>query len=425
MCVLIAFALWSRSGTAVFYSPDTQSYISGAQSLLDYGIFGAPGAPEIIRTPGYPIFLAAFLALGANWEWFAIIAQAVIAGLTVVITYFTARKIASERAAFWGALLLSISPLVTTYSAALLTEILCAFFISLSCFFMVSFLDGRKISFLCLSSIALTCAVFTRPAVLYAVYLVPGFVFIWGIFSKIGVKKAIGVSLLFCLFSLVPVKIWEYRNKAFTGFEGFSAIASMNFYLYNAAATLAHIEGENYYEKADAMSKKYPILNGETLNEMGIEGRAIIANNFSAYIPIHIKGMIMMFAIPGGTDLLRTFNFFPYNVGFLGKVVDNFWEAMRELFRSYAFGMIVALSAFVCLCATYVLAIFGIAKAFSSNFWASFFLLCVAVYMVLISGGPAAHSRFRVPITFIIAIFAGIGPDFAVKKFTKPESKSL
>ena len=49
--------------------PDAAGYIAPARSLLTAGAFlNAEGAPEIVRTPGYPLLIAACQALfGSRW----------------------------------------------------------------------------------------------------------------------------------------------------------------------------------------------------------------------------------------------------------------------------------------------------------------------------------------------------------------------
>jgi hypothetical protein len=54
---------YTRDDTIV-YTPDTVSYIVPARELIAHHRFFSNGAPEIIRTPGYPLLLTAGLLLG-------------------------------------------------------------------------------------------------------------------------------------------------------------------------------------------------------------------------------------------------------------------------------------------------------------------------------------------------------------------------
>ena len=49
----------------IFIAPDTASYVEPAHELIASHRFFADGAPEIIRTPGYPLLLTARSAAGS------------------------------------------------------------------------------------------------------------------------------------------------------------------------------------------------------------------------------------------------------------------------------------------------------------------------------------------------------------------------
>ena len=50
--------LLARSGASALERPDTHTYLEPGRNLLLHGSFTAAGLPEILRTPGYPLFLA-------------------------------------------------------------------------------------------------------------------------------------------------------------------------------------------------------------------------------------------------------------------------------------------------------------------------------------------------------------------------------
>jgi len=54
---LLIFVL-ARGGSSSLFSSDTSSYLDPGRNLLLHGRFVADGAPELFRTPGYPLFLA-------------------------------------------------------------------------------------------------------------------------------------------------------------------------------------------------------------------------------------------------------------------------------------------------------------------------------------------------------------------------------
>jgi hypothetical protein len=79
---------YTRDDTIV-YTPDTVSYIVPARELIAHHRFFSNGAPEIIRTPGYPLLLTAGLLLG-RLESVTIALQILLSCFTVYMVYQTA-----------------------------------------------------------------------------------------------------------------------------------------------------------------------------------------------------------------------------------------------------------------------------------------------------------------------------------------------
>src|SRR5208282_3759470 len=73
----------------IFYTPDTASYLVPARELIAHHRFFSAGAPETIRTPGYPLLLAVALLLG-RLELVTITLQILLSCSTVFMVYRTA-----------------------------------------------------------------------------------------------------------------------------------------------------------------------------------------------------------------------------------------------------------------------------------------------------------------------------------------------
>src|SRR5258708_29967294 len=87
-------AMWLvRPGSDWTLNPDSVLYVALARGIV-HGCGFAPyngscGAPEVLRTPGYPMFLIPFLS---NFRW-AIVAQALIGALVcLIVAGFAARR---------------------------------------------------------------------------------------------------------------------------------------------------------------------------------------------------------------------------------------------------------------------------------------------------------------------------------------------
>ncbi len=63
--ILMAAVLW-HGGVDALIQPDTGSYLRPGRNLLLHGQFASGGLPELVRTPGYPLFLALLSCAGPS-----------------------------------------------------------------------------------------------------------------------------------------------------------------------------------------------------------------------------------------------------------------------------------------------------------------------------------------------------------------------
>lgn len=79
--------------------------------------------PEVIRTPGYPAFVAVIYRLFGPTTLAVAIAQALVFALICLIVYALARRIAGDRTATVAALMTALFPPLPYYGALVLTEV--------------------------------------------------------------------------------------------------------------------------------------------------------------------------------------------------------------------------------------------------------------------------------------------------------------
>jgi hypothetical protein len=123
-----------------FYAGDTKFYEDLAQNWLDHGVYGFFVNGQLIpvdhRMPGYPAFLAALELIFGRRRVPVMLAQAAIDLVTCVFASAIASRIAPEgkkRAAATIALwLAALCPFTASYTGAVITETLAAFFTTLA-----------------------------------------------------------------------------------------------------------------------------------------------------------------------------------------------------------------------------------------------------------------------------------------------------
>ena len=111
---ILVCALGPRVGMAVVADPaqlappdsDSPTYLVPALSLIESGAYlNDHGNPEVSRTPGYPVFLAALMSIVGKDVHSLAITQSIALSTTILLLYWLANKILPPVMAFTGCLL--------------------------------------------------------------------------------------------------------------------------------------------------------------------------------------------------------------------------------------------------------------------------------------------------------------------------------
>ena len=150
---------------------DAVDYYRYALNLSRYATFskGRPGedppSPDSFRDPGYPVFLAAWMKIYAQWDyWYAavLLSQAFLSSLTVVLTVALARHWMPGAWLALASALMSIWPHSVAMSSYLLSETLFGFLAALGLFLLRIALERRSARWGATSGIAFALAALTN-----------------------------------------------------------------------------------------------------------------------------------------------------------------------------------------------------------------------------------------------------------------------
>jgi len=164
---------------------DAVDYYNYARNLSRYGVFSKARADADIvvgdsyRDPGYPVFLAVWMKLFAQWNsWYSavLLSQAFLGALTVVLMMWLGRAWMPLPWLAAAGVLMAVWPHSVVMCSYLLTETLAGFLLALGLLLLRVALDRRSpgwaaSSGLALSLGALTNAVLLPLAPLLAIYL--------------------------------------------------------------------------------------------------------------------------------------------------------------------------------------------------------------------------------------------------------------
>jgi hypothetical protein len=435
LCLRLVLPLWGLLYThdaKMFSSVDTWSFVVPAQELIRHHRFFTHGAPEIIRTPGYPLLLTVGLLAG-QLGLVTLLLQILISCFTVYMVYQTARLLFErEIIAIVAAALYTIEPLSIRYTSTLVTETLFTALAIVWLYFLLKYLDRHQLRDLLLSGMVLAASVYVRPVGYFLPVVIATGLTVWVLVTTDRKIHFITHIAVFLAVSMSLTGVWQARNQLETGYSGFSAISSINMYYYLATSVLAAQQQVPFFEMQRRlgyrakMQDRFGYLDdriylelhpeqstwtlAERLNYMSREGEHILLRHPLSYLRIHIEGIVRSIFDPSATGLLKFFRLIPDEDGVFGKLVDGgIVRTMKELrltspliFWGNALLLLVQLLYLsFASCALVSRRLIRQPKVIAA-------ILVVAYYLV-IAGGPAANSRFRHPAMPIICVLAGYG----------------
>lgn len=402
---LLRLGLWAaalaRTGTRAITGGDTASYLEPGQNLLWHGRFTTAGLPEIDRTPGYPLFLAATSMAGPA---LAALAQVGLGVLLIWLAVRLARALfARERVALTAAWLMALEPVAVIYSVRLLSETLFLVFLLLCLERLVVFLHTYDLRALVAGGFALTAATYVRPIGYFLPYLLVIFFFVH--FRHEKTKMALTIAVL--LATTLPwLALWQVRNRVETGFEGFSSIATRNLYYYTAAGVLAARDGRTLVDEQRAMGYfDAERSDARLLQAQRDAAKKIIAAHPGIFLRQQVAGSLMVALTPCAADLLKL----------LGagdgpeRVVSSGPLRALEQMAHLDPGRLVWMALFEAwLLALYLFAVRGLIRGGADKSVLAL-LLTVALYFLALAGGVQAVGRYRLPVTPIVCVLAAVG----------------
>jgi 4-amino-4-deoxy-L-arabinose transferase-like glycosyltransferase len=122
-----------------------------------------PFVPETIRTPAYPLFVAAVYRVAGEHHVAVAAAQGLLFALITLVVFALASRLASQRVALAAAAFTALYPAIPYYGALVLTEVLCTFFVTLGLWTAVRAIQDRRTSQFVLTGVLFGLATLTRP----------------------------------------------------------------------------------------------------------------------------------------------------------------------------------------------------------------------------------------------------------------------
>jgi 4-amino-4-deoxy-L-arabinose transferase-like glycosyltransferase len=370
---------------ADYFYPDSITYLTPARSLLHgLGIVGANGVIDTLRTPGYPLLLAAF---GLHVVPVIVFQHLLNAAVAVAIYLLVIRTLGSRLIALTAAILFAIDTPTLHYANKILSE---TFFTAMLFAVFMLVVHARNLP---LAGVLTGLLVLIRPvAIVY--FLV---VMLCLALRRVRMRT---IAVYAALALVFPVS-WQLRNLHHTGVFTISSVKGVNLLGYRAAGVLA-IEDDGDFDSDLAGEMKGLQADADT----EIEARLHIPDAEKLPDAVRSKyysqfALRVLWRHPRAAVMLTV-------RGLLVNVFDSQWDELEGVSRFPATIVQRGLDAFTACC--FVFAVIGAAALWRRDRDLAVVIAGTVIYFLLISAGGEAEPRFRVPVIpqYMIAAACGV-----------------
>ncbi len=249
---------------AAVASDDAAGYIRPARSFLAAGTFSQDEKPpytiDILRTPGYPLFLAGVWRVAGDGNYLAVaVAQLALSLAAVVLVYAAARRLAGRRAALAAGLLFALSGMSAALPCYIFSDALYQFWMALWLFLLVCYVEERSWRNLLAVSAVAGLGLYVRPAGL----LLPAVVAVAALAGRkaaedsggnidrlVGLRRLVGQAAVALLLPALLLFPWMYRNHLGADTWEPTIITSWTMLNFRAPMVMSLAEGKEYYSEA-------------------------------------------------------------------------------------------------------------------------------------------------------------------------------
>lgn len=431
----------ARMGVSALLSPDTSSYLIPGRNLVLHGRYFADGAPDLFRTPGYPLFLGFFSLAGLHA---AAVANVILSVFSVILVWRLGRAVCgNERVALIAAWLFALEPVSVAMSVSLLSETLFLALFLIGMERVAVFFRGSSLRALAVAGLSLAAAAFVRPVAYYLPVVIALGAFLVmacapGLLprrqgSASGASQLLWKAPAVLLLSAMPwLAAWQMRNWAETGYSGFTSMREVNLYIENAAEVRSIVEHRSYFDIRNELGfmgftgnsgqvylspsylERHPWQAGwsqtERIAYMRSEAERVLQAHRGIYLRTCLHPAFTMVFDPGAGYFDHILNLENPK---LGSGLVNMGAFRWGIFLVKTYSWIAAEKAVfgIVLLGLYFFAVRGIFRGGLPGVYLGL-MLGTAIYFIVVSGaagGFGSDARYRLPVMPIVCILAAAG----------------
>lgn len=405
-----------RNPAAVLTS-DSKGYEDSALAIIKTGRFAVspdhPNEPQIRRTPGYPVFIAIIYSIFGQNRAALLDIQALLSVLVLPMVFLLARRRWGRKGAWAATLIVALDPIAFIYSGRILSEMLFTLLLVACLFAAIKTTENSRAqtwAFVC--GLLLALATLTRPIALYLMFPL----LIW-LAAVRGRSVSYGTAARAIIAALLPWLVlvggWHVRNQMAIGRPVLSTIGELNQFDYRAAGVIALRDRIPIDEARRRLRENAPtnLAPAEFDRWMGREGaRIVLENKLIAARMTALGTLKLLFGPPQSAFTQHLVGRFG-NFGSAGWMAQSAFSAETRRWliahpAELALTVYAELHALIMYILTLItLILIWLRKLPRSAAFDT--LICgTIIYFLIISSGPEANPRFRMPIVPAIAILA-------------------
>ncbi len=401
---------------------DTGSYVGPAHALLETSRFAQspakPDQPELVRTPGYPVFIAAIQYFFGPGLLSVAVAQVIISLITMIAAFSIARHLWGSAAACLGIVLLALDLSGFLFSQQILAECLFTALLTLTMYCAVRLiLQGQGVSLAFCLGLFLGLATLTRPI---SYYLIPVVALVllaalWRVRRRF--TPALGLVLVMLLPLVLLVGGWQYRNYQVAGVSGLSNIVGENLLKYWAAEVVAmrdgitRLEAENKLLDELGRPQEKGLPPNQVMRIYKDKSIEVMTSHPELVFQGVVRGAMTTLLVPLVPDVMSYLCQKP-DSGPLGDFLRMpMGDWTTKWLGNRPWELAAHLGALFYLLFVYAGALLslGLLLRGGSPAWAQALLWLVILYIIGIALGPSAYGRLRAPVMPLLCMAAGAG----------------
>jgi 4-amino-4-deoxy-L-arabinose transferase-like glycosyltransferase len=401
--VLLASVL-SVSGPSVLLLTDSREYLELAEALTA-GRFERSGAPELLRLPGYPLFLIPGLLAGRSVA-VGLLLQALLGGLIAVVACAIGRRLAGAHAGRCAGLLCACEPVLLAWGSYLMAETLLTACVSLSVLCAVRYsLTGSPRELLGAGAAACAAA-YTKPvAIAFPLWL--GLLLLVRALSSDERLRRLRHAAVFLCAATAVLAAWPVRNGLAAGYWGFSRQLQ---HLASAGAyELAARQATTARERAELHARFLPPGSSRGVFDQATENLAwrTLRAAWAEQLGTYARGVARVSFAPGATAYLELFGVPRRDAQLRTALRRDQHEFVGTLVQRAPVSALLWAGLGAWNAALLAMAAFALVSPRSQAGPRKLLAGC-ALYFVLASGGPWSQSRFRHPALPMLCTLAGL-----------------